>query len=129
MSIFFSNNSRHTALERTFLGYLRTSLLLVMTGIIIAQLFYINHSVEPDPEFGFYKIGRPLSATFIAMAIVVLVVGALRFWRLQHGLVRGKGHAGGWEVVLVMGLSAALLVGTFVLVLVVDVETTYFGSG
>lgn len=60
------------------------------------------------------------------MAIVVLLVGAIRFWRLQRALVRGKAMAGGWEVSLVMGLMGCLLLGTFALVLGVDIEKTYF---
>lgn len=94
------------ALERTFLGYLRTSLILVMTGVIIAQLYRIQHSISPDPEIGFYIFGEPLSVAFIGMAIFVLLVGAIRFWRLQNALVRGKALAGGWEILLVMATSA-----------------------
>lgn len=95
-----------SALERTFLGYLRTSLLLVMTGVLIAQLFRLQRTANPNPTLGFYVIGLPLSMTFIGMAILVLLVGAFRFWKLQNGLVRGKAYTGGWEVLLVMGLSA-----------------------
>ncbi|KAF1946340.1 hypothetical protein EJ02DRAFT_441252 [Clathrospora elynae] len=119
----------HLALERTFLGYLRTSLLLATTGILIAQLFHLQHSPDPSKTYGYYVIGRPLSVTFIAMAILVVLIGAARFWRLQRALVRGKALAGGWEVGVIMGLSAALLVGMFALVLGVDISKTYFGRG
>ncbi|KAH7069292.1 hypothetical protein FB567DRAFT_565037 [Paraphoma chrysanthemicola] len=112
----------HLALERTFLGYLRTSLLLVMTGVLIAQLFRLQHTSNPDPKLGFYVIGLPLCLTFIGMAIVVLLVGAYRFWKLQNGLVRGKAHTGGWEVLLVMGLSTLLLLAAFALVLGVSIR-------
>ena len=37
-------------------------------------------------------------------AIVVLMVGAFRVWRLQNALLRGKVRAGGWEVGMVGGL-------------------------
>jgi uncharacterized membrane protein YidH (DUF202 family) len=94
------------ALERTFLGYLRTSLILVITGVIIAQLFRIQHTISPDPQMGFYAIGEPLSAVFIGMAIFVLLVGAIRFWRLQNALVWGKALVGGWEVFAIMAMSA-----------------------
>lgn len=77
-----------------------------MTGVIIAQLFRVQHAANPNPEIGFYVIGEPLSAAFISMAIFVLLVGAIRFWRLQDALVRGKALAGGWEVFVIMGLSA-----------------------
>lgn len=77
-----------------------------MTGVIIAQLFKIQHVVHPDPEIGFYVVGIPLSSTFTGMAIFVLLVGAIRFWRLQSALVRGKALAGGWEIFVIMALSA-----------------------
>lgn len=118
----------HLALERTFLGYLRTSLLLVVTGVVIAQLFRLQHSPHPHPHFGFYKIGKPLSAAFICMGIVVVLIGAIRFWRLQNALVRGKAIAAGWEVSLVMGLVGSLMLGTFGLVLGVDIDKMYFGG-
>ncbi|RMZ66717.1 ATPase [Pyrenophora seminiperda CCB06] len=116
----------HLALERTFLGYLRTSLLLVMTGIIIAQLFQLQHTPVPNAHFGFHKLGKPLAATFICMAIVVVLIGALRFWRLQRKLTQGKALAGGAEVFLIMGMVAIMLVATFGLVLAIDIEKTYF---
>lgn len=118
----------HLALERTFLAYLRTSLILVMTGVIIAQLYHLQRSATPNPRYGFYVIGGRLSAVFIATAIVVLLVGAARFWRIQRRLLRGKTLTGGWEVMLIMGLTALLLIGTFALVLGVDIEKTYFNG-
>jgi hypothetical protein len=39
------------------------------------------------------------------MAVLVVLIGAFRFWKLQGGLVRGKAYTGGWEVLLIMGLS------------------------
>lgn len=77
-----------------------------MTGAIIAQLFRIQHAENPNPDIGFYVIGGPLSLAFISMAIFVLLVGAIRFWRLQNALVRGKALAGGWEVFLIIAISA-----------------------
>lgn len=93
------------ALERTFLAYLRTSLALAMTGVIIAQLFRLQHSVNPNPEIGFYVIGVPLAASFIALGVVVLLIGAFRFWRQQRAMLRGKVHAGGWELTAIMMLT------------------------
>jgi uncharacterized membrane protein YidH (DUF202 family) len=128
------------ALERTFLGYLRTSLILVMTGVLIAQLFRLQHAANPNTHLGFYIIGRPLSITFIGMGILVVIVGAYRFWKLQHAMVRGKARTGGWEVLLIMGMSmlvseirqarlcigrlivVQLLIVTFGLILGVNIE-------
>ncbi|KAH7408339.1 hypothetical protein DE146DRAFT_371341 [Phaeosphaeria sp. MPI-PUGE-AT-0046c] len=112
----------HLALERTFLGYLRTSLIFVMTGVLTAQLFRLQHVANPNAHFGFYVVGRPLSIMFIGMAIVVVLVGAYRFWKLQNALNRGKAHTGGWEVLLIMILSMLLVTVTFALVLGVNID-------
>jgi uncharacterized membrane protein YidH (DUF202 family) len=77
-----------------------------MTGVIIAQLFRIQRASNPNPQIGFYVIGEPLSVAFIGTAIFVLFVGAIRFWRLQNALVRGKALAGGWELFVIIGISA-----------------------
>ncbi|KAK7191681.1 uncharacterized protein CC84DRAFT_1115765 [Paraphaeosphaeria sporulosa] len=98
----------HLALERTFLGYLRTSLALVMTGIITAQLFRLQHSSSPNPRIGFVVLGVPLAASFIALGMLVLLLGALRFWRQQRALVKGRVWAGGWELLVIMGMSLAV---------------------
>lgn len=93
-----------------------------MTGVLIAQLFRLQHAARPDPVFGFYVVGKSLSITFISMAIMVILVGAIRFLRLQNALLRGKALAGGWEVFLIMGSCAILLVATFAVVLGITVE-------
>ena len=76
-----------------------------MTGVIIAQLFRLQHSETPNPELGYYVLGVPLAATFIAFGMVVLFIGAFRFWRQQNALARGKVHAGGWEITAIMAIS------------------------
>jgi hypothetical protein len=75
-----------------------------MIGITTAQLFRLQHSPTPNPVFGFYVIGIPLAAIFEGAALVVLLVGAFRFWRQQNAIVRGKVFAGGWEIVFIMVL-------------------------
>ncbi len=86
------------ALERTFLGYLRTSLALSFLAVIIAQFFRLQHSESPDHVLGYYVLGTPLAAVCIVAAIIVLLLGALRFWRQQNAILRGKVHAGGLEL-------------------------------
>ncbi|KAK7540788.1 uncharacterized protein J3D65DRAFT_253531 [Phyllosticta citribraziliensis] len=112
----------HLALERTFLGYLRTSIALSMTGVILAQLFRLQHSLHPDAHLGFYVLGIPLASTFIACAIAVALLGAFRFWRQQSAIVRGKVLAGGWEVLVIMVGSLLLTTGVFILLVLVDVR-------
>lgn len=94
-----------TALERTFLSYLRTSLALAMVGVTTAQLFRLQHSLNPNPSIGYFVLGIPLAASFIGFGVVVLLVGAFRFWRQQNAMIRGRVRAGGWEITAVMVLS------------------------
>lgn len=93
------------------MGYLRTSLALSMTGVTIAQLFRLQHSYDPDKDFGFYVIGAPLAACFIISAIFVLSLGAIRFWRQQSAIVRGRVIAGGWEINIIM--AGAIVVSSW----------------
>lgn len=86
------------ALERTYLGYLRTSLAFSMLSVIIAQLFRLQHTENPDKELGFFIISIPLACICIGAAITVLLLGTYRFWRQQNAILRGKVHAGGWEL-------------------------------
>lgn len=84
-----------------------------MTGVITAQLFRIQHSLSPNPDLGFFVLGVPLAATFIGFGMLVLLIGAFRFWRQQNAMIRGKVHAGGWEITIIMAIS--VLVSTLLL--------------
>lgn len=86
-----------------------------MTGVVTAQLFRLQHAAAPNPRIGFFVLGVPLAAAFIALGMLVLMVGALRFWRQQKALVRGMVWAGGWEIVGIMGLSVAVSASFFFL--------------
>lgn len=91
------------ALERTYLGYFRTSLALAFLGVYIAQLFRLQHIENPNPVFGFFVLGIPLSCICTGAAIVVNLLGAYRFWRQQNAMLRGKIYGGGWEVFATLG--------------------------
>jgi hypothetical protein len=76
-----------------------------MVGVITAQLFRLQHAAKPNMKFGFFVLGIPVAATFNGAALIVVMVGAHRFWRQQNAMVRGKCHAGGWELLVIGGLS------------------------
>jgi uncharacterized membrane protein YidH (DUF202 family) len=94
--------------ERTFLGYLRTSQICSMMGVFIAQFFRLQHSSAPNPILGFYVVSIPLSGIFQILAILVLLIGAARFFKLQKTMALGKAISGGWELLVVGGLSFAV---------------------
>ncbi|KAI9802635.1 MAG: hypothetical protein M1825_002657 [Sarcosagium campestre] len=116
----------HLALERTFLAWLRTSLAFASIGIAITQLFRLNTSISHDKNVGKHKmrqVGKPLGATFLAIAIVVLFVGFHRYFESQHWIIRGKFPASRGSVFIIAFIAAVLIVGSLVIVLVVDSAT------
>lgn len=80
-----------------------------MLGIFIAQLFRLGHSPTPNPTFGFFVAGVPLSSICQGMAIVVLTIGCERFFKLQKTMALGKATSGGWEinVTALLGVSVS----------------------
>jgi uncharacterized membrane protein YidH (DUF202 family) len=87
------------ALERTYLAYLRTSLALSFIGVSIAQLIRLNND---------NNTAGALSAAFISGSIVVVLAGAIRFWRQQTAMAKGRVFAGGWEMMAIYGLMIAV---------------------
>ena len=123
----------HLALERTFLAWLRTSLAFASIGIAVTQLFRLNTTIKsseglkpvPHPPQDrtrqhLRQMGKPLGATFLGIAMVVLLVGARRYFEAQHWIVRGMFPASRGSVLLVTGIAAALIVSSLVVVVVVE---------
>lgn len=79
--------------ERTFLAWLRTSLAFASIGIAITQLFRLNTTISqregltPVPTnpgtVRLRQVGKPLGATFLGIAILVLIVGVRRYFEGQ----------------------------------------------
>ncbi|KAH9220506.1 hypothetical protein DL95DRAFT_329108 [Leptodontidium sp. 2 PMI_412] len=112
----------HLALERTFLGYLRTSLALSMLGIVVAQLFRLQHNPTPNPHFGFFVLGKPLAIICQGTAIYTILIGVFRTWRSQNAIVRGKAISGGFEIVALAGGIFVILIMFTVLLIAVDIS-------
>ncbi|RMX98310.1 hypothetical protein D0867_12484 [Hortaea werneckii] len=89
--------------QQCYLGYLRTPLALSMVGVVISQLYRLQHSPSLNPVYGYYVLGNPIACIFHASALVVILVGAVRFSRQQSAMSIGKVHAGGWEVLVICG--------------------------
>ncbi|MCJ1390533.1 hypothetical protein MMC18_003393 [Xylographa bjoerkii] len=127
----------HLALERTFLAWLRTSLAFASIGIAITQLFRLNTTISqgegltPVPvapgKLRLRQVGKPLGATFLGIAILVLVVGGRRYFESQYWIIRGKFPASRGSVCLITFVAAALIVTS--LVVVVTVNPTQFQTG
>jgi hypothetical protein len=80
-----------------------------MIGIMIAQLYRLQHRSDPDDVFGYFVLSKPLSVILQSAALAVSLLGGFRFWRQQSAMAVGRVHAGGWE-----------FIGTGVLALVVS---------
>lgn len=78
---------------------------LAMIGTTVAQLFTINHH---DSGFGYTAVGRPLAAACFAIAIGTLLMGAVRTWRYQNAMIRGRALVSGFEI-HVIGISVSLV--------------------
>lgn len=93
-----------------------------MIGILVAQLYRLQHTATPDPILGYFILSKPLACIFQGSALCMACVGAHRFFRQQSMMARGKVHAGGWE--LSLSASFVLLVWRLNSVLATQAELT-----
>ncbi|KIL84878.1 hypothetical protein FAVG1_11748 [Fusarium avenaceum] len=112
----------HLANERTFLGYLRTSVMMSMVGTMVAQLFTLHHEGYHVHGFGYFVTGKPLALTCYAFSIGTILLGAVRTWRHQQIMMRGKALVGGFEIHLLGICSMLLILVFFSLLLGIDVS-------
>ncbi|KAF3179582.1 hypothetical protein TWF225_006012 [Orbilia oligospora] len=109
----------HLALERTFLGWLRTSGAFAMTGVLLAQISVIVHKNEeeamklglvvedsPSEMPSIHDTARTLSALTVGIALVTMSIGVLRFYFGQKALIEGLAVSGGWPII---GLAVFVL--------------------
>ncbi|KAL5001710.1 hypothetical protein BDV10DRAFT_159599 [Aspergillus recurvatus] len=120
LTVAQKKNRDYFALERTFLAYIRTSVILAMQGVLIAQLFRLQ-SANSSKGLGYHEVGVPLSVTCHCAAILTAVLGAHRFWKQQSAIALGTVYAGGWELNCIAVLTTAITVVTFVLSLLIAV--------
>lgn len=109
--------------ERTFLAWLRTSLSFASIGIAVTQLFRLNTTLQDNkpssPQVRLRHVGKPLGATFLAIGIITLLIGFHRYFESQHYVIRGKFPASRGSVIVVAGMTSALIVASFVVILTI----------
>lgn len=102
----------HMANERTFLAWLRASLLFITIGIGIAQLFRLDTSSDPQHrQQSIVAQGKFLGASFIILGIWTLGFGLFRYFYVQQ--------------MLTIGLFPATRKGMLILVTVVGILVSY----
>ena len=98
----------HTALERTYLAWLRSSTALAHFGVVVTQLFRLSETQSPHVA----RLGKPLGLVSISLAILVISVGGFRCWQQQRLILNGKVRSGGWDMcmltLLLLGVSRNL---------------------
>ncbi|KAJ7743128.1 hypothetical protein B0H16DRAFT_1561963 [Mycena metata] len=109
----------HLASERTFLAYVRTSLVIASTGVALVQLFTISSNTTTDDKLDFVPTARriqawarPLGATMVCFGLVVLTLGTIRYFRIQSALTQGL-----FPVARLTAASITLILGTIIVVL------------
>lgn len=65
------------------------------------------------------NVGKPLGATFIAISIVILLLGFHRYFESQYWIVRGKFPASRGSVALLSFITAALIIASLVVILAI----------
>lgn len=99
----------YLALERSFLGWLRTSIALVSFGIVITQLFILQNLDRQK--------GVTLGSLIAVSGILVALAGCARYFRQQRQLILGKAISGGGDIVAFYVFLICLLLALFVIVL------------
>ncbi|KAL8720557.1 MAG: hypothetical protein Q9225_002603 [Loekoesia sp. 1 TL-2023] len=111
----------HLALERTFLAWLRTSLAFASIGIAITQLFRLNTTIsereglspaDPGNTYHLRQVGKPLGATFLGIAIIMLLVGARRYFESQVPQLSNVDVCSRVEITSVRRFKAAVMAVT-----------------
>ncbi|KAK0441220.1 uncharacterized protein EV420DRAFT_1580318 [Desarmillaria tabescens] len=109
----------HLASERTFLAYVRTSLVLASTGVALVQLFSIAiNTVSFAPTSAIMQgYAKPLGATTVLLALGVLAVGVSRYFSVQVALTEGKFPVARIVSVIITGCMVTLIALLFAFVL------------
>lgn len=109
--------------ERTFLAWLRTSLAFASIGIAVTQLFRLNTSLAGDGNDSattVRRFGKPLGASFLAISILVLLLGYQRYFSSQQWILKGKFPASRGTIILVSLIALALMVVSLIVVLIIQ---------
>ncbi|KAJ6581233.1 hypothetical protein B0H19DRAFT_1114333 [Mycena capillaripes] len=108
----------HLAAERTFLAYVRTSLVVASTGVALVQLFTISSNTTTDNKLSFIPTtrriqvwARPLGTTMVCLGLVVLALGTVRYFRIQSALTQGM-----FPVARFTAASVTFCLGTIIVV-------------
>ncbi|KAK4132242.1 hypothetical protein BT67DRAFT_443836 [Trichocladium antarcticum] len=114
----------HLALERTFLAWLRTSLSFASIGIAITQLFRLNTSLDGETKQAetLRHMGKPLGATFLAVSILILLLGYNRYLQGQSWVIKGKFPVSRATIILVSFIAFTVTLASLIVILAAQGE-------
>ncbi|KAH6650205.1 hypothetical protein F5144DRAFT_555572 [Chaetomium tenue] len=112
----------HLALERTFLAWLRTSLAFASIGIAVTQLFRLNTSLAHDSKQAdrLRHMGKPLGTAFLAVSILILLLGYNRYLQGQNWVIKGKFPASRGTIMLVALIAFTVTLASLIVILTVQ---------
>lgn len=94
-----------------------------MLGVTVAQLYRLEHVAQPNSVLGYFLLSKPIAGTFQCSAMLMNVLGAIRFFRQQQRMSVGKVLAGGWEIYFVCGFCFVVSASTSLILLYVHRNT------
>lgn len=103
------------ALERTFLAYHRTALSIAMFAVVITQLLFLSVPAIERSDME-KRIFPAFCIALLGMATMLQILGAIKYWRWERGIMSSKAMVGGWELMLIGAIGFAVVVPTAVFV-------------
>lgn len=103
----------HRENESTFLGWYATAWTMVMFAMICDP----SHDDPTGRQAEGAHLWQVLTVCFYALAIVLMIAGAVRFFRQQRALMQDKVLVGGIEVVVVCAVVFVALLTAFAMVM------------
>jgi uncharacterized membrane protein YidH (DUF202 family) len=91
-------------------------------GIAITQLFRLNTSLSEDTEQTerLRHLGKPLGTTFLAVSILMLLLGYNRYLQGQHWVIKGKFPASRGTIMLVSFIAFAVTLASLIIIIAVQ---------
>ncbi|ATY64087.1 hypothetical protein A9K55_004549 [Cordyceps militaris] len=120
-ALLFDNESSdardHCANERTFLSYLRLSVLMAIVSMAMTLSFHLKQ----QPTMLEKQIAKPLGAIFWLLAVLILTVGISNYIRTVNLYSKRAAIVqSGWRTQTVLGFLSACIFGTCIVLLVIN---------
>jgi hypothetical protein len=87
-----------------------------MLSVLVSQLYILtdydstfpNGSQPLSTDLTFKSVGKPLATALAAGAIIIAVVGGVRYMRQQRAILNGKVYSGGMDFLVMFGVGVGV---------------------